>query len=388
MPHLAFRLAVAVSFVCFSGQAIADTISDAIIAWSEEMRAAEAAAPTHHPAVYNSQTATFYIAMFEAVNASTDTQRTTFSGVSLPTDARADLAASYAAHAALSDIYGGSVGAFDAQLAELIEGARAEEIAKAEAVGTAAYDAVLSRHGDATETFFLTAPDQFLPAPPPEIESAEYAKSYNQVKSLGGADSTERTAEQSDIAAFWSDNRTGAMATHTWNAEKILVSQDLEGAELAQSMALFTGGFHDAILSVSASKAVYKTDRPIAAIHKGDDDGNPLTEGDATWLMFGNNTPPESLSYSYASGGGTIGSYFSNLLTHLIGTDEVGFEYSYLHDPNNIRSFERLSDMTMELGLSRIYNGEHFWHDVEAGWLMSKKIADYVHANALTKVGQ
>lgn len=382
MRPLILRTVCSLSVLFFASNAVADDISDAILAWGEEMRNAEAAAPTPHPATYNSQIGVFYLSVFEAVNASTGALWETSSGATLPRDARPDLAASFAAHAALSAIYGGSASALDARLDTLVANATDSEIAAAKALGTAAFDAVSSSHSEVRDVFFLTSDEQFMPPPPPEIESEEYAQSYNQVKSLGGMDSTVRTAEQSAIAKFWSDNRTGTMAAKHYNAEKIIAAHGLEGPEFARSLALFAGGQHDAILSLTASKALYETDRPIAAIHKGDTDGNPLTAGDPSWVMFGNNVPPEDLSFSYASGGGTLGSYFANMVGHLIGTNEVTFEYRYLDNPG-IRSFERLSDMQVELGQSRIYNGEHFMHDVEAGWRMSEQIADYIHASAL-----
>src|SRR5262249_37492950 len=53
--------------------------------------------------------------------------------------------------------------------------------------------------------------------PPPDLTSAEYAAAFEEVKSLGAAGSTTRTADQSDIARFW----YGAAGTFTspgyWN---------------------------------------------------------------------------------------------------------------------------------------------------------------------------
>lgn len=382
MKHLILRLVYAFNLLLMVGSAAADTTSDAILAWSEEMRNAEAAAPTDHPATYNSQIGVLYLSVFEAVNASTGAHWKSFSGVALPGDARADLAASYAAHASLRATYGDSIAALDAQLAELVADATPEEIEAAQAVGLAAFDAVSSSHSEVRTTFFLMNAKQFLPPPPPAIESEKYAVDYNQVKDFGGMDSAVRTDEQGEIARFWSDNRTGTMAAKHFNAERIIAAQGIEGVEFARSLALFAGGLHDAILSVTASKSAYETDRPIAAIHKGDTDGNPLTKGDPSWVMFGNNVPPEDLSFSYASGGGTLGSYFANMVGSLIGTDDVSFEYQYLDKPD-IRNFDSLSDMQAELGQSRIYNGEHFMHDVEAGWRMSEQIVNYISSNAL-----
>lgn len=379
--------ATAFYIAIFPGAVFADAIRDTIQIWTQELRKAEEATPTDHPAIYNSQTGVFFISIFEAVNASTGKQWNTLSGTVLPNDARAELAATFAAHAALSSSYESSSNAIDARLTELIADATGEEIDAARAVGVAAYTSVIATHPDVRETFFLSDSKQFMPGPPPAIESNKYAFDYNEVKLLGGANSTERSQEQTETAVFWSDNRTGTMAALTYNAENILAGKDLEGVAFARGMALFAGGLHDALLSVSASKSVYETARPIDAIHGGDADGNARTEGDPTWVMFGNNVPPEDLSFSYASGGGTLSSFFANMIGLILDTDQVNFEFAFLYKPDT-RSFESLSDMQLEFGRSRIYNGEHFMHDVEAGWLMSEQIANFVYANSLAPVDQ
>ena len=50
----------------------------------------------------------------------------------------------------------------------------------------------------------MTSPSQFRdPNGPPALNSAEYTAAFNQVKELGSATSTTRTADQSNIAQFW-----------------------------------------------------------------------------------------------------------------------------------------------------------------------------------------
>ncbi len=54
--------------------------------------------------------------------------------------------------------------------------------------------------------FMLERPDQFRPGPPPDLTSQEWAAEYNEVKTIGRSDSPYRTAEQTDVARFWSTN--------------------------------------------------------------------------------------------------------------------------------------------------------------------------------------
>jgi len=45
--------------------------------------------------------------------------------------------------------------------------------------------------------------DQFRPGPPPDLKSAVWARDYNEVKALGARTGSQRTAEQTEIARFW-----------------------------------------------------------------------------------------------------------------------------------------------------------------------------------------
>src|SRR4051794_21080469 len=57
--------------------------------------------------------------------------------------------------------------------------------------------------------FVLHKDDQFQAPAPPAMNSAAYAASLNEVKSLGAKDSTTRTAEQTQIGVFWGYDRGG-----------------------------------------------------------------------------------------------------------------------------------------------------------------------------------
>jgi hypothetical protein len=51
--------------------------------------------------------------------------------------------------------------------------------------------------------FLMTKPDQFTLPGPLSVRSPEYAKEIEEVRVLGGRDSSERTNRQTAIAIFW-----------------------------------------------------------------------------------------------------------------------------------------------------------------------------------------
>lgn len=54
--------------------------------------------------------------------------------------------------------------------------------------------------------FILDSADHFTPAPPPSLQSQEWVEAFNEVKSLGAANSATRTAEQTATAQFYAAN--------------------------------------------------------------------------------------------------------------------------------------------------------------------------------------
>jgi hypothetical protein len=54
--------------------------------------------------------------------------------------------------------------------------------------------------------FILQSVDQFLPDPPPPLQSEEWVEAFNQIKAYGASTGSARTDEQTRIAQFWSAN--------------------------------------------------------------------------------------------------------------------------------------------------------------------------------------
>ena len=61
---------------------------------------------------------------------------------------------------------------------------------------------ILSHWGN-VRPFVLTSAKQFPMAGPPSLDSAAFARDFDEVKRMGSKNSTERTSEQTAIAIHW-----------------------------------------------------------------------------------------------------------------------------------------------------------------------------------------
>jgi hypothetical protein len=204
--------------------------------------------------------------------------------------------------------------------------------------------------------FAMTSGDQFRPAAPPALDSAEYAAALNEVKDLGSATSTTRTDEQTQIAKFWNDGLGTAFAMGYWNriAGQEATDQGLNLVQDARLFALLNIATADAIISCWDAKYTYNLWRPVTAIRAADTDGNPDTAADTAWmpLLVTPNFP------SYTSAHSTVSGAAAGVLAALFG-DGHHFTVTAEGLPGVTRSLDGFGAAAAEAGSSRIYGGIH-----------------------------
>ncbi len=231
------------------------------------------------------------------------------------------------------------------------------------------------------QLFALPDTESFLPPPPPALTSEQYAQDFNEVKAIGGADSTLRTAEQSQIAVFWSDFSYTAMPPGHWHeiAATIVRSRNTNLEDTARLMALLSIAQADAAIVCWEVKYRYNTWRPVTAIQRADEDGNPATDPDPNWVGYLNSPNfPE-----YVSGHSTFSKASAEVLTRFYGTDAISFTATSDSLPGIFRSFTSLAACANEVGLSRIYGGFHFQSANREGKATGARVGDFVSANFL-----
>ncbi len=257
------------------------------------------------------------------------------------------------------------------------------------------------------DTFSISSVDEFSPESPPDLTSEEYAESYNEVLALGSVDSTERTAEQTEIGLFWAYDREGLgtpFGLFTDVLESVASQQDNTFEENVALFAQASVAMADAAIVAWDTKFSEEFWRPVTAIQQGDSDGNELTEGDEDWTPLGGpNGDGDILGFTpqfptYISGHATFGGALFGTLQDFYGTDEISFEVTsreleiLLEDPelqaaygldldDATRQFDSFSEAMAENGRSRVYLGIHFDFDDLVGQEVGQAIAASVAAD-------
>ena len=351
------------------------------------------------PPVANRALAIVQTSVFEAVNAIT--QRYPDDRLHLRASPGTSVEAAVAAanHAALASLLpeqkAAIDAAYDAALAKVDDGpARAEGIALGEkaalaVVAMCADDgvAVVETYRPRTEPgaylptvvpavlqwpqrrpWLMTSPSQFRPAPPPALDSALWARDYNEIKAIGARKSTTRTAEQTEIARFWE-------ATQPPLYHGIVRSVAAQpGREVTRNARLFvavTQGMDDALIAVFDAKYHYNFWRPFTAIRNGDVDGNDATERDPSWMPFIDTPMHPEYPCAHCILSATVGT----ILKAEIGADPVPTLSTTSPTAKGAsRSWTKVDDFVEEVGNARIYDGVHYRNSTEVGAAMGRQV--------------
>jgi hypothetical protein len=231
----------------------------------------------------------------------------------------------------------------------------------------------------------MTSGAQFRdPDGPPALDGPEYTAAFNEVKEIGSATSTTRTADQTAISEFWADNPGTATPPGHWNviAQTVAAAQ---GNTLEENARLF------ALLGITAADAAicswdnkYATDhwRPVTAIRNADQDGNPATQADPNWTSY-IPTPPFP---TYTSGHSTFSGASAAVLADFFGTDNITFTTSTEEYVLADRTFNTFSEAATEAMNSRLYGGIHWRYDNEDGLAGGMALGHYVFDTQLQPI--
>jgi hypothetical protein len=189
-----------------------------------------------------------------------------------------------------------------------------------------------------TRPFFMTSEDQFRPPPPPAFGSPDFLADLAEIRQL----SDTRTADQLAQAQYWA-----AKAAPYLNevAAELIESYRRSEREAAHILAYANMAAFDAMIACWDAKFAYWLVRPSGA--------DP-----AITLPIGLPNHP-----SFTSGHSCNTASFARVLDRTFPAER-----------------ERLEEMVIAAGLSRMYGGLHYRFDCEVGQDLGRQAADWALA--------
>jgi hypothetical protein len=215
-------------------------------------------------------------------------------------------------------------------------------------------------------------PTRFRPHAPRALDRRTYTIDYNEVKDLGEATETSRTAEQSATALFWSPS---ASALWSANVRSLAGSMDLLTA--ARFEAIGIAAVTNALIACWDAKYTYMFWRPVTAIPAGDTDGNAETEPDQAWVPF--IVTPSHPEYPAAHT--TVGASVLGFYTVWFGTDQLPLAFKGIGGA--VRYYTNVNEIHDEEGNARVWGGMHWRNSTQVGTAVGSRVGKYTATHLL-----
>jgi PAP2 superfamily len=226
--------------------------------------------------------------------------------------------------------------------------------------------------------FVLKSPNQFRPPAPAALTIPKYAEDFAEVHSLGELNSTTRTADETAVGKFWG----AAPVWVVWNqiADQAGVGFGNSLAQNARMFAQLDTTLADGAIALYDAKYAFHRWRPITAI-TASDQGNPNTTADPKWVPLANTANDPSYPGAHAE----FSQAAATVLQDFFGTDVFAFSLTNA-SVGITRTFASFSQASDEASASRIFAGQHFRYDEDAGQALGGQVADFVVDHALRQL--
>jgi len=364
-------------------------LADAVLDWNEVALERVIAAKQAPPAATRAMAMT-HVAIFDAVNAIEQQYKPYAYDRTVSNGASAEAAAVAAAYTVLSKLFPTQAqpleAAYAASLAKVADGdAKSAGVAVGQQVGS---QCVAMRAGDGSggpplykqkivpgvyvptafavssewtkvTPWFMREPAQFRPAPPPALSSATWTRDVEEIRAIGGKDSAIRTAEQSDVARFWTI--TGPAS---WNplVRSLAQSRNSSLLDNARLFALVNMAASDALIAVFDAKYAYEFWRPVTAIRYA---------ADPAWLPLVDTPMHPEYPCAHCISAAAVATVLESQFG--IGVIQTVTMVSPTA-PGVTRSWTRINDYVQEVKNARIWGGIHYRNSTQVGEAMGRDI--------------
>ena len=221
-----------------------------------------------------------------------------------------------------------------------------------------------------TEPLVVDSPEEFATDGPDPLDSQEYAADFAEVAAMGSATSADRTAEQTDLALFYSDN---AVRQYQDALRERAARHPMDLVDTARLFAAVNSAGADAALTCWRVKYDTAFWRPVTAIQQADRDGNDATTADPAWTSLRPAPPyPDN-----PSGHGCLSSAVAGTLEELFGRGQLDMEIRSAVT-NTTRVYDDAEVWLDDVTNARIWLGYHFRDAMDDGREIGTGVADAV----------
>ena len=228
--------------------------------------------------------------------------------------------------------------------------------------------------------FGIPSASEFLLDPPPALTSNAYAKTYNEVMTVGSVNSIDRPQDRANVARFYAASSPTLVFNQA--AQQVAQQQGRSLSENARALALVNIATNDSLIASFLNKYHYNFWRPETAIHAGDTDGNPKTNADPSFVPF--ITTP--CFPSYPSNHGSASNGATAILRRIYGEGGHSITLSNPAVPGIVLQYTTFKQITDDISDARVYGGIHFRTDQVAGERLGKAVGRAVYKNNLRRM--
>jgi hypothetical protein len=246
--------------------------------------------------------------------------------------------------------------------------------------------------------FVLRSAEQYLPEPPPSLQSHEWVHAFTEIEAYGSISSVVRTADETAVAKFWTAN---VIRQYNRAVRDIADARHLSLVKTARLAAMVNVVGADAQISVMYAKYHYLFWRPVTAIDPtsvspagdgfgpipGYDDGNPATLEVAGWRpLIATPNHPE-----YPAAHGSLTSAMAEVFSEFLDTDRLDIDiHGFLAtgavgNLDAVQHFRRPSDLREQIIDARFWAGLHYRFSSRAAVTLGREVARYDLAHAFRK---
>jgi hypothetical protein len=216
--------------------------------------------------------------------------------------------------------------------------------------------------------WLMASAAQFRPAAPPALGSDVWGRDYNEIKAIGAKQNERRSAEQTEIAAFW---EATLPSIYHGVVRSVAAAPGRDVARNARLYAAVAQAMDDALIAVFDAKYHYRFWRPATAIRNGDLDGNERTERDAAWQPLVDAPMHPEYPCAHCILAATLGTVLKAELGNgpvpLLTTTSPAVKGA-------ARRWTTVDQFMQEVADARIWQGVHYRNSTEVGAAMGRRV--------------